>query len=150
MPWAACSCFAALQMRVHVLRRSIIVPHDTHAQASGPGFQGPGHCQWRGSGDALCNPCLVPPCCATCCTLPMMRRMCLQVRISGWFGDLESTFYKHPHSPHPDVFRVSNDRQHGCTGALSRTAAGFSHAPVLCPHPAAGCADDSNLATISK
>jgi hypothetical protein len=40
----------------------------------------------------------------------------MQVRISRWFGELESTFYKHPHSPHPDVFRVSNDRQHGCTG----------------------------------
>lgn len=39
-----------------------------------------------------------------------------QVRISRWFGALESTFYKHPHSPHPDIFRVSNDRQHGCTG----------------------------------
>ena len=39
-----------------------------------------------------------------------------QVEISTWFGELESTFYKHPCSPHPDVFRVSNDPAHGCTG----------------------------------
>jgi len=32
-----------------------------------------------------------------------------QVEISKWFNPLESTFYKHPMSPHPDVFRVSND-----------------------------------------
>ena len=38
------------------------------------------------------------------------------VEISSWFGALESTFYKHPESPHPDVFRVSNDPKHGCTG----------------------------------
>lgn len=38
------------------------------------------------------------------------------VEISRWFGELESTFYKHPKSPHPDVFRVSNDRNEGCTG----------------------------------
>ncbi|XP_069705019.1 alpha-ketoglutarate-dependent taurine dioxygenase-like isoform X2 [Periplaneta americana] len=38
------------------------------------------------------------------------------VEISRWFGELESTFYKHPKSPHPDVFRVSNDRREGCTG----------------------------------
>ncbi|KAK3091777.1 hypothetical protein FSP39_022561 [Pinctada imbricata] len=38
-----------------------------------------------------------------------------QVEISKWFGELESTFYKHPKSPHPDVFRVSNDEQEGCT-----------------------------------
>ena len=37
------------------------------------------------------------------------------VEISRWFGHLESTFYKHPASPHPDVFRVSNDRAEGCT-----------------------------------
>ena len=37
------------------------------------------------------------------------------VEISKWFGDLESTFYKHPKSPHPDVFRVSNNREEGCT-----------------------------------
>lgn len=36
--------------------------------------------------------------------------------ISAWFGPLESTFYKHPASPHPDVFRVSNDPAQGCTG----------------------------------
>lgn len=38
------------------------------------------------------------------------------VEISKWFGELESTFYKHPKSPHPDVFRVSNDKSEGCTG----------------------------------
>ncbi|CAL1542438.1 unnamed protein product [Lymnaea stagnalis] len=36
------------------------------------------------------------------------------VKISQWFGELESTFYKHPKSPHPDVFRVSNDEYEGC------------------------------------
>jgi taurine dioxygenase len=39
-----------------------------------------------------------------------------QVEISRWFGELESTFFKHPRSPHPDVFRVSNDDDEGCTG----------------------------------
>ncbi|KAA6429862.1 MAG: hypothetical protein FRX49_00294 [Trebouxia sp. A1-2] len=39
-----------------------------------------------------------------------------QVDISGWFGNLESTFYKHPKSPHPDIFRVSNSNLEGCTG----------------------------------
>lgn len=39
-----------------------------------------------------------------------------QVEISGWFGALESTFYKHPKSPHPDIFRVSNNNLEGCTG----------------------------------
>jgi alpha-ketoglutarate-dependent taurine dioxygenase len=38
------------------------------------------------------------------------------VQISRWFGELESTFYKHPKSPHPDVFRVSNDGSEGCRG----------------------------------
>ncbi|ELT87502.1 hypothetical protein CAPTEDRAFT_225369 [Capitella teleta] len=38
------------------------------------------------------------------------------VEISKWFGELESTFYKHHRSPHPDVFRVSNDKNEGCTG----------------------------------
>ena len=38
------------------------------------------------------------------------------VEISGWFGKLESTFYKHHKSPHPDVFRVSNDEDEGCRG----------------------------------
>lgn len=37
-----------------------------------------------------------------------------QLKISGWFGDVESTFYRHPASPHPDIFRVSNDEQQGC------------------------------------
>ncbi|CAG0899952.1 unnamed protein product [Darwinula stevensoni] len=38
------------------------------------------------------------------------------VEISWWFGEPESTFYKHPKSPDPDVFRVSNDPKEGCTG----------------------------------
>lgn len=38
------------------------------------------------------------------------------VEISRWFGEIESTFYKHPKSPHPDIFRVSNDKNEGCTG----------------------------------
>lgn len=38
-----------------------------------------------------------------------------QVEIAKWFGEPESTFYKHPRSPHPDVFRVSNNRAEGCT-----------------------------------
>lgn len=38
------------------------------------------------------------------------------VEISTWFGELESTFYQHPKSPHHDVFRVSNDPAEGCTG----------------------------------
>ena len=37
------------------------------------------------------------------------------VEISKWFGELESTFYKHAKSPHPDVFRVSNNPKEGCT-----------------------------------
>jgi taurine dioxygenase len=39
-----------------------------------------------------------------------------QVEIARWFNELESTFYKHPRSLHPDVFRVSNDPAEGCTG----------------------------------
>merc|ERR1712232_1130762 len=38
-----------------------------------------------------------------------------QVEISKQLGQIESTFYKHPRSPHPDVFRVSNDEFEGCT-----------------------------------
>ncbi|XP_054260801.1 alpha-ketoglutarate-dependent 2,4-dichlorophenoxyacetate dioxygenase-like [Macrosteles quadrilineatus] len=39
-----------------------------------------------------------------------------QVEISKWFGELECTFFKHRRSPHPEVFRVSNDPAEGCTG----------------------------------
>ncbi|CAE8581138.1 unnamed protein product [Polarella glacialis] len=39
-----------------------------------------------------------------------------QVQISRQLGEIESTFYKHPRSPHPDIFRVSNDEMQGCTG----------------------------------
>jgi taurine dioxygenase len=38
-----------------------------------------------------------------------------QVEISRWFGQLDSTFYRHPKSPDLDVFRVSNDESEGCT-----------------------------------
>lgn len=38
-----------------------------------------------------------------------------QVQISKQLGEIESTFYKHPKSPHPDIFRVSNDEREGCT-----------------------------------
>jgi len=38
-----------------------------------------------------------------------------QVQISRWFGELDSTFYRHPKLPDPDVFRVSNDSTEGCT-----------------------------------
>jgi len=38
-----------------------------------------------------------------------------QVEISRWFGELDSTFYRHPRSPDNNVFRVSNDESEGCT-----------------------------------
>ena len=37
------------------------------------------------------------------------------VEISRWFGELDSTFYRHPKSPDDDVFRVSNNEKEGCT-----------------------------------
>ena len=37
-----------------------------------------------------------------------------QLRVSRWFGEVQSTFYRHPASPHRDVFRVSNDEAEGC------------------------------------
>ena len=49
-----------------------------------------------------------------------------QVAISRFFGELESTFYKHKLSPHPDVFRVSNDPQQGCTGGVGGGVGEFS------------------------
>eukprot|EP01068_Selenidium_serpulae_P002767 Selendium_serpulae@DN265_c0_g1_i1.p1 len=39
-----------------------------------------------------------------------------QVQISSFLGELKSTFYKHKKSPHPDIFRVSNCEDEGCTG----------------------------------
>ena len=39
----------------------------------------------------------------------------LHLAVGRWFGDIESTFYNHPKSPHRDIFRVSNDRSEGCT-----------------------------------
>ena len=62
-----------------------------------------------------------------------------QVELSGWFGPCESTFYKHPRSPHPDVFRVSNDRAEGCTGAVAAGARAFRLRPRCGCSPAAGC-----------
>jgi taurine dioxygenase len=38
-----------------------------------------------------------------------------QVDLSNALGTVESTFYKHPRSPHPDIFRVSNTQEEGCT-----------------------------------
>lgn len=38
-----------------------------------------------------------------------------QADISNALGTVQSTFYKHPKSPHPDIFRVSNDENEGCT-----------------------------------
>ena len=40
----------------------------------------------------------------------------LKVEFSATLGKVESTFSKHPRSPHPDIFRVSNDHTEGCTG----------------------------------
>ncbi len=37
------------------------------------------------------------------------------LEVSRWFGELESTFFDHPKSPHRDIFRVSNDRNEGYT-----------------------------------
>lgn len=48
-----------------------------------------------------------------------------QVEISHWFGPCESTFYKHSRAPHPDVFRVSNDKAEGCTGGWVGTSPGL-------------------------
>ena len=59
----------------------------------------------------------------------------IHLAVGRWFGDIESTFYNHPASPHRDIFRVSNDRAEGCT-QVGRTgwhidgsfqAAPFSH-----------------------
>jgi alpha-ketoglutarate-dependent taurine dioxygenase len=38
-----------------------------------------------------------------------------QVDLSNALGTVESTFYKHPKSPHADIFRVSNNEEEGCT-----------------------------------
>lgn len=35
------------------------------------------------------------------------------LEIGKWFGNIESTFYDHPKSPHRDIFRVSNDPKEG-------------------------------------
>ena len=46
---------------------------------------------------------------------PAVHLSTWQVQISQQLGEIESTFYKHPRSPHPDIFRVSNDENEGCT-----------------------------------
>lgn len=56
-----------------------------------------------------------------------------QVEISQWFGELDSVFYKHPRSPHPDVFRVSNDSTEGCTG-VGRTGWHIDGSFRECPY----------------
>ena len=38
--------------------------------------------------------------------------------VGRWFGEIESTFYNHPKSPNRDIFRVSNDRNEGCTNVI--------------------------------
>lgn len=56
-----------------------------------------------------------------------------QVEISRWFGELDSPFYKHPRSPHFDVFRVSNDDAEGCTG-VGRTGWHIDGSFRECPY----------------
>lgn len=57
-----------------------------------------------------------------------------QVEISKWFGEIESRpFSKHPASPHPDVFRVSNVRSEGCTG-VGRTGWHIDGSFMDCPY----------------
>mmetsp|Transcript_39918 Transcript_39918/g.113214 ORF Transcript_39918/g.113214 Transcript_39918/m.113214 type:complete len:310 (-) Transcript_39918:215-1144(-) len=57
-----------------------------------------------------------------------------QVEISRWFGDIESRpFSKHPRSPHPEVFRVSNIRSEGCTG-VGRTGWHIDGSFMECPY----------------
>lgn len=41
----------------------------------------------------------------------------IHLAVGRWFGNIESTFYDHPASPHRDIFRVSNDQTEGCTQA---------------------------------
>mmetsp|Transcript_31270 Transcript_31270/g.74322 ORF Transcript_31270/g.74322 Transcript_31270/m.74322 type:complete len:279 (+) Transcript_31270:303-1139(+) len=56
------------------------------------------------------------------------------VEVSKWFGPIESRpFSKHPKSPHPDVFRVSNVRSEGCTG-VGRTGWHIDGSFMDCPY----------------
>merc|ERR1719350_1550545 len=55
-----------------------------------------------------------------------------QVQISKQLGEIESTFYKHPRSPHPDIFRVSNDENEGC---LLVGRSGWHVDGTFQPHP---------------
>eukprot|EP00091_Calanus_sinicus_P013436 TRINITY_DN29851_c0_g1_i1.p1 TRINITY_DN29851_c0_g1~~TRINITY_DN29851_c0_g1_i1.p1 ORF type:complete len:155 (+),score=27.22 TRINITY_DN29851_c0_g1_i1:27-467(+) len=52
--------------------------------------------------------------------------------VGRWFGEIESTFYNHPKSPHRDIFRVSNEKSEGCTN-VGRTGwhidGSFRYAP---------------------
>ena len=41
----------------------------------------------------------------------------VEVQLSEALGDIESTFYKHKASPHPDIFCVSNDERKGSAAA---------------------------------
>ncbi len=43
------------------------------------------------------------------------------LEIGRWFGQIESTFYDHPKSPHRDIFRVSNDRTEGLVHSQANT-----------------------------
>ncbi|XP_002736251.3 uncharacterized protein LOC100366463 [Saccoglossus kowalevskii] len=58
------------------------------------------------------------------------------VRISRWFGDLESSFFtQHPKSPLRDIYRVSNDKSEGLRAV--GTAAFHTdclYLPRLCSH----------------
>ena len=57
-----------------------------------------------------------------------------QVEISKWFGkELDCPFYRHPSSPHPEVFRVSNDETEGCTG-VGRTGWHIDGSFQECPY----------------
>ena len=55
-----------------------------------------------------------------------------QLAVSRWWGPVESTFYRHPKSPHKDIFRVSNDESEGCRN-VGRSGwhidGSFQHAP---------------------
>ena len=43
----------------------------------------------------------------------VFRKSRAEVQLSEALGDIESTFYKHKASPHPDIFCVSNDERKG-------------------------------------
>ncbi|KAK3249288.1 hypothetical protein CYMTET_41278 [Cymbomonas tetramitiformis] len=55
-----------------------------------------------------------------------------QVELSKKLGAVESTFYQHPRSPNPDIFRVSNDPKEGCTN-VGRTGWHLDGTFQACP-----------------